>query len=355
VAACAASSTGPSETSVLIASADMPSPAETAPDAESEPGEAARSGPIALPFRGPEAGGTAYRVVFEMSGERLLSVSTDLDTRSPLHESHLLELEYREFPVETASGGEQAYQLALDGLHYRLMQRNPAAEREIEVGNDHLRVHSDGKVALDLRGAQPKEDVTPRTLLGRIFAIVVHDPVGNPVRIQSRGAPAARRFLQTLQVTSAVGYSRLPLAEGEIAPGATWRSRRFPASPAGAIGLALDVEYSLAGVREWDGVSCAWILFRAKEDGEDVPSAAGFAFERVTASLSGEAFVELETSRIRRLVLHDEIRAAYTRGAEPGPVSNHRLRHKSRLVLTLRDPDENPREWEDGSPRFGRR
>jgi hypothetical protein len=266
----------------------------------------------------------------------------------------MLELEYRELPVETASEGLQAYQLSLDGLHYRLLQKNPAAEREIELGNDRLRVTSDGKVGLDLRGAQPKEDLTPRMLLGRFFAIVAHDAAGDALRIQPRGVPAARRFLQTLHVTSSVAYSRLPLAAGEIEVGATWHSKRFPASPAGGIGLLLDVEYTLAGVREWEGVPCAWILFRAEENGYDVPSAAGFEFERVVATLEGEAWVELASSRVRRLVLEDEIRASYSTGAAPGPVSNHRLRHKSRLLLTLRDPDENPSKWQDGSERFER-
>jgi hypothetical protein len=340
---------------VLLSSPELPAPVAGAADAESEPGRNAGTGPFALPFRGPGPDGAAYRLVLELSGERALSLSTDLEDRRPLHESHLLELEYQALPVKTASGGQRAYQLSLDGLHYRLLQKNPTAEREIELGNDRLRVTSNGKVELDLRGAQPKENLTPRTLLGRIFAIVAHDAVGDPLRIQPRGTPAARGFLKAFQVTPAIRYSRLPLAVGEIEVGATWHSTRFPASPAGEIGLRLDVEYTLAGFREWEGVPCAWILFSAGENAEGVPSAAGFEFERVAATLAGEAWVELATSRLRRLVLDDEIRASYSEGAAPGPIANHRLRHKTRLLLTLRDPDETPSKWEDGSERFGRR
>jgi hypothetical protein len=184
---------------------------------------------------------------------------------------------------------------------------------------------------------------------------VVHDGLGNPVSIQFRGVPAARRFLRELLVKQSVGYSRLSLPEEPIAPGAVWHGVRYPVSPAGGLGLRLDVEYTLAGFQELDGVACAWILLRADESGEGVASAAGFRFDRVVASLSGSAWVELDSSRLRRLVLEDEVRAAYSRGGEPGPISSHRLRHRSRLVLELRDPEAKTDSWEDGSSRFGRR
>jgi hypothetical protein len=327
------------------------------PAAPEEPAETvtAPTGPLALPFRGPGPGGTAYQLLLEFSGERTLSLSSDLAERQPLHESHLLELEYRELPVETRGDTEPAYLLTLDGLHYRLLQKNPTAEREIELGDDRLRITSNGKTSLDLRGSQPKEDLTPRKLLGRVFGIVLHDPVGNPLRIQPRGVPPARRFLDGLMVGDAIAYSRLPLADHEIAVGARWRAERYPASPAGDLGLRLPIDYELAGFRELDGVLCAWILFRSEQDAEDVPSSAGFRFDRVSASLTGEAWVELATSRVRRLVLEDEIRVSYTRGGDPEPSMNHRLRHVSRLLLTLRDPDAKPEKWEDGSDRFGRR
>jgi len=65
--------------------------------------------------------------------------------------------------------------------------------------------------------------------------------------------------------------------------------------------------------------------------------------------------VEVATSRLRRLLLEDEIRAAYERGSAPAPVSTHRLRHRSRLLLELRDGDAEPDRWADGSERFGPR
>jgi len=349
-AACAAPPSEPSAPAVLMSDPAL-SPEPQVPAADLT----APTGPVALPFRGPSPKGDPYRLLVEVSGERTLAVSSDLVERQPLEESHLLELEYRELPVETDGKSEPAYLVSLDGLHYRLLQQNPRADREIELGDDRLRVTADGKVSLDLRGSQPKEDLTPRKLLGRVFGIVVHDAAGNPIRIQPRGVPPARHFLDALNVAAAISYSRLPLPDRKVEPGSVWHAQRFPASPAGALGLRLDVEYTLAGFRELDGVLCAWILFRSAQDSEDVPSAAGFDFDRVVVKLDGEAWVELATSRVRRLVLEDEIRAALTRGEGGERTVNERYRHASRLLLTLRDPEVKPDKWEDGSDRFGRR
>ena len=98
------------------------------------------------------------------------------------------------------------------------------------------------------------------------------------------------------------------------------------------------------------GVPCAWIVFTAREEGEDVPSAAGFAFDRVQATLRGEAWVELESSRIRLLRLEDDVRVAFRRRG-----IDQRLRYVSRLQLAWREEADPPGEWADGSERFGKR
>ena len=135
--------------------------------------------------------------------------------------------------------------------------------------------------------------------------------------------------------------------------GAQWRSLRFPVSPAGGLGLGLDIEYTLVGYQELGGVPCAWIVFRADEDREGVKSAAGFRFDRVVASVRGDAWVELATRRLHRLEIEDEIRTSYRRGSPPGPTSDFRMRHKSRLVLELRRDGESTQRWADNTERFG--
>ena len=126
-------------------------------------------------------------------------------------------------------------------------------------------------------------------------------------------------------------------------------------SPAGGLGLAIPVRFLLSGVQAVDGVACAWIVFDGRVEGEHVPSAAGFAFERVLATLGGEAWVELESSEIRLLRLEDDVRVSFLRGDPRGASSEqHRLRHSTRLRLERREPKP-AATWADGSERFGPR
>jgi hypothetical protein len=316
--------------------------------------QVAPSGPAHLPYRGPDKGGTAYRIVLEVSGEWYVVTPGDPRDKPPLSESHLLELEYREFPTDAGDEGRQAYLLGLDAIHYKLLQQNPHALREIELGSDRLRVFRDGEEVLDLQGAQPKGDLTPQKLLGHIFGVLVHDQFGNPQALVPRGVPVVRQFLENLLVKPAIGYSRLSLPQAEITPGAQWHARRFPASRSGELGLSLDVEYSLVAYEELDGVPCAFIQLRASEDAEDVESASGLLFDRVLAKMSGSAWVELETSRVRRLVLEDEVRMAMSRGRAP-MIQKTRMRHATRMLFELRDPEVVPETWADGTTRFGKR
>ena len=96
------------------------------------------------------------------------------------------------------------------------------------------------------------------------------------------------------------------------------------------------------------------IVLRAEKTGENVPSEAGFEFDRVEAKVEGSAWVALETGRLQRFELADEIRAGYTRGDGEASILT-RTRHATRLVLTPRDAEAIPKEWADGSERFGRR
>lgn len=312
--------------------------------------EPAPQGPISLPFRESGASGTAYRLLVEMSGETSVTRSTDLESGSPLGESHLIELNFTEHPTD---GADDAFLVVLDALHYRLVQHNPNATREIELGDDRFRMFSDDKEVFDLRGAQPKEDLTPRILLDKVFAVVRHDAMGNPISIVPRGTPPARRFIRGLPVRRAIGYSRWALPEGPIEPGAAWTGQRFPVSPTGEMGLALTVEYLFAGFEEVDGVPCALLVLRADKHGEDVASEAGFHFDRVSATLQGSAWIALATSRPQRLEIEDEVRAEFTRGSAAAITT--RLRHATRMVLEPRDAAEPEETWADGSERFGRR
>jgi hypothetical protein len=192
-------------------------------------------------------------------------------------------------------------------------------------------------------------------MLDRIFGVIVHDSTGNPIKVSRKGVPAVRRYLTKLPMLTGIAYAIVPLPEDPIKTGSHWTAVRFPVSRAGKLGLKLNIEYSVAGFDVLDGVSCALIRLRADERGAGVASAAGFTFDRVNATLTGTAWVEVETSRLRRVVLEDTIRATWTTGDGLATTTTYRVRHESQLEIRLRSPGKEPSHWADGSKRFGDR
>jgi len=344
---CAGGESGPAAPTVLMTEEEETF--ETPPPL-AEPAE----GPISIRFRPPDPDGSwAYRLVLEASGQQELSVSTENRKRDPVDQSLLLEIEFAELPAKAkpGSGDGGAYLLRLDALHVEVLQ-SKRPPREIELAGDRLRILVDEKVDTDLEGAQPKEGLTPRMIINRVFGLVLHDPAGNPISIQTRGQPRVRDFLGQFPLREGIAFSRVARPMEPIEPGYDWVAERFLPNAVGALGLKLDVNYSLTGFADVDGVPCAWIRLESNADGSNYPSAAGFNFDRVRAELKGEAWIELETSRLRRMVIFDESRAAYTRGDPPGPVSIQRMRYKGRMRIELIDPNEADETWADGKQRF---
>jgi hypothetical protein len=314
--------------------------------------ELAIAGPRTISFQPPPEGGAAYRLILEYGGaEETAEVAAGRPPQQ-IESSNLLELEYRELPVP---GRRDVFQVALDGLHYRFEQKDPPAHREVELWDDRIRTLADNETVMDLQGAQPSGDLTPRKVIGQLFGSVRVNAWGSVQAMRPLGVPVARRFLKQLPLLRGLLYTHPALPPQAVATGARWSAPTLPVGPTGDLGLRLPVEYQLAGFQRLQGVPCAWIVFRSHIDGERVPSAAGFRFDRVLATLEGEAWVELETARIRLLEAHDEIRASYTRGRAPAPVTEHRLRHRTRARLERRDREAKPREWADGRERFGPR
>ncbi len=316
-------------------------PATISADPLEDPPDSAR-------FRAAPSAKTAYRLAVEWSGEREEFPLDGGRSREPLKELHATELEFTEVPVP---GRTDLFTVVLDGLHYRLTQTGPALEREVELGGDRMRTRANGETVFELQGAQPAGDITPRKLLGRVFGTVRLDPTGNVRAMRPHGTPAARRWLSEIPLLRLMAYARPPLPAEPVTGGSTWLANRLPTGPAGELGLLLEVRYALGGFRSLDGVPCAWLNIDASLEGEEVEALGAFVFERVRARMQGEAWIELETSRIRLLQLEDEIRVAYVRGNQ----SRHRLRHRGTVRLELRDPDVEPSKWLDGSSRFGPR
>ena len=342
----------PKEPTVLFSD-----PAHVAEQAGPTPeSEAEASGPAeraAIAVRPPDEDGSwSYRLIVESSGQREQRRATDAEPPDPVLYSSALELEFAEFPTTGRPSGEgAAYLLRLDALYFR-QQASGAPPQQVELADDRLRIIVGDKTETDLAGAQPKAGLTPRNLLRQIFGLVVYDSRGDPTSVQLRGRPRAREFLRQFPLRSSIRFSRLPRPMEELEPGQSWSAERFPPNPIGGLGLVVPVDYSLAGFEDLDGVRCAWILLKGEHTGRDVPSAAGFRFDRVRSKLSGEAWVELATSRLRRLIASDVSRAAYTIGEDNDAVTT-RMRYKGRIILELiDDPGERRPTWSDGRDRF---
>jgi hypothetical protein len=67
------------------------------------------------------------------------------------------------------------------------------------------------------------------------------------------------------------------------------------------------------------------------------------------------AWVDLETSRVHRLVLEDEILLLITSKNASGATVRSRVHQENRLTLELRDANRKPSTWADGARRLGRR
>ena len=345
-------------------------------------------GPILLPYRAPGSGGVAYRINLEVEGDRASRKSSGNKQQPPVREAHALEAEFRELPVEgdrasrKSSGNKQQptvreahaleaefrelpvegadseedmFLVGLDRLLYTEKQAPPQTERKIEIGDDRLRIMTNGETSIDNRGNRVVGSLAPRLFLNRIFGVVSHDPSGNPIRLSSRGAPAARDFLNGIPILGAIAYAMVSLPEDPITPGSRWTGVRIPPSRTGELGLSLTVDYTLAGFEIFEKVPCAMILLNARIDENAFTGLTGLKFDRVQATLDGTAWVELENSLVRRVVLSDQIRASWAGRGDPKMATEHRIQHQSKLELVLRDPKRKSKKWSDGTPRFDSR
>jgi hypothetical protein len=268
-----------------------------------------------------------------------------------LSESVDAEIYYEEIPAPGALEGELDSLLVLKAMRHRQRKGPPPKEDALELADDRLRTLGGEKMkpTLDLRGAQPKGEITPRLLLERPFELLRRDLNGNPIAVILRGTPPAQRFLRGLDLAPPIAWTRLAAPRESVTPGTHWKMRRFPPNPLGDLGLELEIDVELTGYQILDDVPCAWLLLRAEVDQPDYPSAKGFRFDRAVAKVVGEAWVELGTAVVHKLVIEDDVRASRTRG-EGSLQAEERFRYRDRTVLLRLQ--ELPARWADGSAHF---
>lgn len=309
-------------------------------------------GPTYLPYRGPGSGGVAYRLTLEVEGQQAALKSSERQQQPAVRETQTLEADFRKLPVEGADSGDDVFLVGLDALHYTQKQQSPPLERDIEIADDRLRVRLNGETSIDNRGNRVTGTLAPRIFLGRIFGVISHDPSGNPTNLSSRGAPAARQLMDEFPTLAAIAYTMITLPAEPITAGSSWSGVRIPPGRSGELGLSLTVDYTLTGFEVFEGVPCGLILLATRLDEKAVTSVTGHLFDQVQATLSGMAWVELENSLVRRVVLNDQIRVDWTDSPNSLMPTRRRIEHTSKLALALRDPKKNPKRWSDGTPQF---
>ncbi len=308
-------------------------------------------GPVSLAPQPVPESGLFYRVQSTYDGQsEALRVGS---TAEPLlvSESVDVEIYYQEIPAPGSLEDELDSLLVLKAMRHRQKKGPPLKQDELELADDRLRTLGGEKMkpVLDLRGAQPKGEITPRLLLERPFELLRRDSTGNPIAVILRGTPPAQRFLRGLDLAPPIAWTRFAAPREAILPGTHWKMRRFPPNPVGDLGLELEIDAELMSYQILDDVPCAWLRLRGEVDQPDYPSAKGFRFDRVVAKVAGEAWVELGTSFVHKMVIEDDVRASYSRG-EGSLKAEERFRYRGRTEL--RRLQELPTRWADGSEHF---
>ncbi len=341
---------------VLACASGTPAPTEHTSEKHAAGGDASfpPHGPVDLRPANAPAEGTLYQVLMSYDGRSEVADDRKGATAEAqtLDERTSLELDFRQVPVP-APPGDLAFSLVLEALKRRTRIMPPGTEHVIELGEDRLRVSRNDKVETDLRGAQPKHDLTPRALLGKSFALVVTDAFGTTKGVSVRGAPAAKRLLGTLPLRETLSYVQIAYPDRPVSPGDTWRATRYFPNPIGRLGLAVDVELRLVGFERIGDAPCARVSLRASQDAKKVTSVQGFEFDEVRYQLEGDAWLDLATGQVAAARIEDASAIAYHKVAAAIP-TRVRMRYEGRSALQRLEslPVGPNATWADGSKRF---
>jgi hypothetical protein len=192
-------------------------------------------------------------------------------------------------------------------------------------------------------------------MLNRVFGVMIHDTGGNPLAISPKGSLGARQLLANMPIWGAMVYSRFSFPADPIVQGSRWTSVRHPPSWAGELGVEFHLDYTLIGFDTLDGALTAVVEIQTEIHRAQYRISADTSVSGLTATVAGTAWVELETSRVHRLVLEDEIQLLITSKDASGAIVRSRVHQENRLTLELRDANRKPSTWADGARRLGRR
>jgi hypothetical protein len=303
------------------------------------------------------AQGILYQVLVTFEGRSELTEEKPNSHGEPLGEPQMvdektvLEVDYQQLPVETPAPDELGFTLVLEALMRRTRLAPPGKEHLVEIGDDRIRTQLDNKVDTDLRGAQPKKDLTPREVLLKPFALVVNDASGNPKGITLRGIPPVKKMLATMPLRESLGYLQIAFPNKAVSPGDTWHAKRYFPNPIGKLGLGVDVELRLVAFERVDEAPCAHVVLRARQDGNDIPSEAGFKFDEVHLNVLGDAWFDLSNGQVAKARIEDVSAVSFHKTAAQNPV-RARMRYQGVSEITRLDDVPGPESWADGHKRF---
>ncbi|HTO05668.1 MAG TPA: hypothetical protein VMR86_01310 [Myxococcota bacterium] len=309
------------------------------------------TGPVELRPRPSPPEGTLYQLVVSYDGrtEVMDEQRQTIDPES-VNDKFSIEIDYRQLPVAAPPEGGVASTLVLEALKRRERLTPPGKEHVLEIGDDRLRTTLDDKVDTDLRGAQPKQDLTPRMVLEKPFALVVADSRNDPKGVTIRGLPAARKLLASLPLRETISYLQIARPDRPVTAGDSWHAKRFVPNPIGKLGLALDLEVRLVGFERVGAVPCARLAMRTRSETTDVPSEMGFHFNEVRYNVQGDAWIDLANGEVVEAHIEDVSAVSYhrTSGSRPALL---RMRYEGHSSLQRLDalPEVH---WADGTKRF---
>ena len=345
-------------TAALVASACIGS---SAPGTERPPGPAQPAsdatptspavGELLLPLPTLPAEGIRFRLTLEYGGRVEVSPHGASGDAQTAGNSERLELVYVQRPLEDPAPGEVASLLILEALRHEVRAAPAALRSKLEIADDRMRLQEGDEVTLDLRGAQPRQRVTPRMILDKPVALLRQDRLGQPLAVLGRGPPGVRSLLRAVPIREAIRYVQVARPPLPVTPGADWTAERRPASPAGALGLAFPVEHRLLGYETIDGVPSAHLQLSGQVEAEHYPAKTGFVFERARVRYEGEAFVDLRNYQLYRLRMEDLVAVSYRRGSGDAATTT-RSRYETRATLDRLETPPAPGVWADGEPHF---
>ena len=249
------------------------------------------TGPVELHAQPAPADGTLYRLLMSYDGRTELTADNARDPEV-VDEKVSLQIDFRQIPVATPAHDDPAQNdlassLLLLALNRRARMQPPGTEHLLEIGDDRLRTQANNKVDTDLRGAQPKQDLTPRTVIGKSFALVVDDAAGDPKGVTIHGTPRRSACSRPCRCASRSRYLQIAFPNRAVSAGDTWHGKRFLPNPIGKLGLAVDVEYRLVGFERIGGGAVRARRAARARGLEQRAERGGLHFTEVRYSLTG--------------------------------------------------------------------